>query len=65
MTTLAIRNLKIFFRDRASVFFSLLAVLIILTYTRVFGRYMVRDAGCARCQARWTAGYGWALGGNP
>jgi len=30
MITFALRNLKLFFRDRASVFFSLLAVFIII-----------------------------------
>ena len=43
MTTLAIRNLKIFFRDRASVFFSLLAVLIIIgLYAAFLGDTLVR-----------------------
>ena len=43
MTTLAIRNLKIFFRDRASVFISLLAVLIIIgLYAAFLGDTLVR-----------------------
>lgn len=46
MIALISRNLKVFFRDRASVFFSLLAVLIILLlYVLFLGDVMMQDYG--------------------
>ncbi len=46
ITSLIKRNLKLFFRDRTSVFFSLLAVFIIIgLYVLFLGNMLVRDLG--------------------
>lgn len=46
MITLTCRNLKLFFRDKASVFFSLLSVFIVIAlYVLFLGDNMIKDTG--------------------
>ncbi len=58
MIGMAKRNLKLFFRDKSAVFFSLLAVFIIIGLYALFLGMSGRAAwrGCPRCGCSWTAG---------
>ncbi len=65
--SLTLRNLKLFFRDRAAVFFSLLSVLIIIALYAVFlGDLQLRDiereAGRAIAGVKWLVN-SWILAG--
>lgn len=67
ITHLVQRNLKLFFRDRGAVFFSLLSVLIIITlYVLFLGgvqlRYIEAEAGRAVEEAGWLVN-SWILAG--